>query len=798
MRRIYLVLLFFLPLFAQAQEYTVQNCTYSLLTPQGAPTNLVLGDDVVSAPIDMGFNFPFYGREYRRVYISSNGFLSFENPQTSGCCSGQNLPTNFANTIIAFAWDDLYTDDGVVEYYTLGQMPNRTFVLEFSNVGHCCANSNEVTVQVQLHESGEIRMLSAVNNHAGRFATMGIQDFERGFAAVSGRNGEDWSAAANECYSFTPPCAFIATSQAAASPCEVNLSATISRQPVAVGQQTDEDCIADFSQTGLAQSFTASGNVSCGAAIYLRDGSAAAGSVTIELWDSLPTNPNAQQLAVATVPVAENGAWATVYWAEPVQIITGRRYHLVFSGSSPAQCVAGTLNSSYLGGNSFANNYTSFTGFDYTFRVFGCAQYAWSNGTTTSAQSVGTGGTYNLTVDVGGACALTGSERVTIDLPEVSITQVSIGNFCAPEVALTADVGRLAAVAQEETDGCMSFFSDPIAQSFEATAASSCGAALLLDANGAGFGNLVFELRDSLPNATTSTVLATGLANNVLDGEWALVEWTTIPTLTLGNRYYLVVSSSNANHCAAGSANVNRYAGGNAFAGGGFAPFVNFDFSFRVYACPQYVWSTGATAATLNVDTTGAYSVSVDIGGGCLVSNSENIVLAPYPLTVSATSVVAACGSCVDGSATATPSGATGAVSFLWSNGQTTATATGLQTGTYSATVTDANGCQSSTSVAVGVLSSLGEMGAAAASVQVFPNPTSGEFSLLGLPTGLVRLRVYASTGQLIEQQTRESSTGEPLQITINSMPAGVYLLHVDTEAGQPLARLRVVLMRGE
>lgn len=798
MRRIYLVLLSFLPLFAQAQEYTVQSCTYSLLTPQGAPTNLVLGDDVVSAPIDMGFNFPFYGQEYRRVYVSSNGFLSFENPQTSGCCAGQNLPTNFANTIIAFAWDDLYTDDGVVEYYTLGQMPNRVFVLEFSNVGYCCVNTNEVTAQVQLHESGEIRILSAVNNHAGRFATMGIQDFERGFAAVSGRNGEDWSAAANECYSFTPPCAFVATSQVAASPCAVELSANISRQPVAVTQQTDEDCIADFSQTGLAQSFTASGNLSCGAAIYLRDGSAAAGSVTIELWDSLPTNPNAQQLAVATAPVAENGAWATVYWAEPVQIITGRRYHLVFSGSSAAQCVAGTLNSSYLGGNSFANNYTSFTGFDYTFRVFGCAQYVWSNGVTTSAQSVGTGGTYNLTIDVGGACALTGSERVTIDLPEVSITQASVGTICAPEVALTADVGRLAAIAQEETDGCMSFFSDPIAQSFEATTTSSCGAALLLDANGAGVGNLVFELRDSLPNAATSTTLATGLANNVNDGEWALVEWTTIPTLTPGNRYYLVVSSSNADHCAAGSANVNRYAGGNAFAGGGFAPFANFDFSFRLYACPQYVWSTGATAATLNAYTTGAYAVSVDIGGGCLVSNSENIVLTPYPLAITVTATAASCQGCVDGSATATTTGATGAVLYQWSDGQTGAVATALQAGIYVVTASDANGCEVAETVTVGISTAVDEHSENAGNVRLFPNPTSGEFSLLGLPTGLVRLRVYASTGQLIEQQTRECSTGEPLQMSVGELPAGVYLLHVDTEAGQPLARLRVVLLRGE
>ena len=48
--------------------------------------------------------------------------------------------------------------------------------------------------------------------------------------------------------------------------------------------------------------------------------------------------------------------------------------------------------------------------------------------------------------------------------------------------------------------------------------------------------------------------------------------------------------------------------------------------------------------------------------------------------------------------ATATPSGGASPYTYLWSDGQTSQTATGLVAGTYTCTVTDANGCSSITS----------------------------------------------------------------------------------------------------
>ena len=54
-----------------------------------------------------------------------------------------------------------------------------------------------------------------------------------------------------------------------------------------------------------------------------------------------------------------------------------------------------------------------------------------------------------------------------------------------------------------------------------------------------------------------------------------------------------------------------------------------------------------------------------------------------------------------DGSATVAASGGTSPYTYLWSDGQSTASANGLSAGTYTATITDANGCISTTTATI-------------------------------------------------------------------------------------------------
>lgn len=101
-----------------------------------------------------------------------------------------------------------------------------------------------------------------------------------------------------------------------------------------------------------------------------------------------------------------------------------------------------------------------------------------------------------------------------------------------------------------------------------------------------------------------------------------------------------------------------------------------------------YSWSTGATTQTINVNTSGTYTVTVTQAGGCTATNSTVVTVAAPP-TPSITGTNVLC----QGQSTTFDAGAY--VSYLWNTGATTQTIQPVPTGagTYTVTVTDANGC---------------------------------------------------------------------------------------------------------
>jgi hypothetical protein len=172
----------------------------------GVGTTLALGDDQVSGGIAIGFPFTFFCNSYSTVYVSSNGFLSFDAASPSGCCSGQILPDpNTPNNVIAAVWDDLYPPGaGNVHTQTVGVAPNRRFVLTYNGIPTCCGSTPEVTTQIILYETThviEIHSTSITNASPG---TMGIENATGTTAfVVAGRNSSTWTAS-NEAWRFTP------------------------------------------------------------------------------------------------------------------------------------------------------------------------------------------------------------------------------------------------------------------------------------------------------------------------------------------------------------------------------------------------------------------------------------------------------------------------------------------------------------------------------------------------------------------------------------------------------------------
>ena len=120
---------------------------------------------------------------------------------------------------------------------------------------------------------------------------------------------------------------------------------------------------------------------------------------------------------------------------------------------------------------------------------------------------------------------------------------------------------------------------------------------------------------------------------------------------------------------------------------GGFAPYT-------------YAWSTGATTPSIYNLTAGTYSVAINSASGVGCSTSSMITIASNPQVIVVTSPnnSISCGTFAAVSASA--SGGTGSLTYLWSNGATS-NSTNVYSGTYVVTVTDALGCKGTNSVTV-------------------------------------------------------------------------------------------------
>ncbi|SER50531.1 SprB repeat-containing protein, partial [Neolewinella agarilytica] len=105
-----------------------------------------------------------------------------------------------------------------------------------------------------------------------------------------------------------------------------------------------------------------------------------------------------------------------------------------------------------------------------------------------------------------------------------------------------------------------------------------------------------------------------------------------------------------------------------------------------------YAWSNGQTDATATGLVAGTYTVTVTDANGC-TETAEGTVNEPTDVTATVADADVLCNGDADGTLTVVADGGTADYTYEWSNGQTDATATGLVAGTYTVTVTDANGC---------------------------------------------------------------------------------------------------------
>jgi subtilisin family serine protease len=143
---------------------------------QPANSIVLSGDEDVSAPVGLGFSFPFYGHRFTQVRVCTNGYLQFGND--GPLYSNRGLPTTAgARNMIAAFWDDLHFGSGVNRVYV--HFDGTRSVITWDAVPRYNDITSVVTFQCILYPSGEIRFQYRTMVGNASNATVGIQDSTR-------------------------------------------------------------------------------------------------------------------------------------------------------------------------------------------------------------------------------------------------------------------------------------------------------------------------------------------------------------------------------------------------------------------------------------------------------------------------------------------------------------------------------------------------------------------------------------------------------------------------------------------
>lgn len=321
----------------------------------------------------------------------------------------------------------------------------------------------------------------------------------------------------------------------------------------------------------------------------------------------------------------------------------------------------------------------------------GYSSYQWDNGSVSASLTVSTAGNYTITVTDANGCTGTTSATVVMNsLPVPSIN--GLNAICAgSSTTLTASPAGANYV----------WSTGSIASSITAAAASSY-TVTVTDANGCSDQTTHTLTLNALPTPSiTGTTSACQTQPAIIDaGVYNSYSWSTgaaTQTINATTTGTYVVVVTDANGCTGSTfINVTIFANPTPTITGtlrfctGKSTTISGDPGYNTYT-----WSDGSTTASINITIGGSYDLTVTDGNGCFGTTSVNIVENTLP-AVAITGPTDFCdGSSVQLQTLQPASG------YIWSDGSTNPQFTVTQTGTYTVTVTDNNGCSNNTSYSV-------------------------------------------------------------------------------------------------
>lgn len=113
-----------------------------------------------------------------------------------------------------------------------------------------------------------------------------------------------------------------------------------------------------------------------------------------------------------------------------------------------------------------------------------------------------------------------------------------------------------------------------------------------------------------------------------------------------------------------------------------------------------YLWSNGATSASISSLAPGTYGVVVTDANGCQ-GTGQAVITQPSAIVISADVIDAACFGFNNGAASISVSGGASPYQYAWSNGISASAMDNAYAGNYTVLVTDANGCVQETTIVI-------------------------------------------------------------------------------------------------
>ncbi|MEI6882020.1 MAG: PKD domain-containing protein, partial [Bacteroidota bacterium] len=454
-------------------------------------------------------------------------------------------------------------------------------------------------------------------------------------------------------------------------------------------------------QTVSVSGFTVNTSVtpaSCGSSNGTATATPAVAGTYTYAWSNGQTTQTATGLAAGSytcVVSASSGCTSTV----TVSIVSSGSLSATTSVNSVA-CFGGSTGSATASGTGGTSPYT----------------YSWNNGASGATASNLVAGTYSVTVSDASGCSTT--QTATITQPTaLAATATAAAPSCL------GGTGSATVTASGGTSPYTYLWSNGATTTTASGLGNGNYTVTVTDNRGCNITKSVTVNQPTLlvANISPTAILCNGVASGALTASvsggtapytysWSNAS-TTANISNLGPGTY-TVTVTDASGCIKTASSTltqptllvasisstaimcNGAANGilTASASGGTAPY-------------SYSWSTGATTASISNLGPATYTVTVTDASGCTKTASSTLTQ-PAALNVSMGSTIASCGAS-NGTATATPAIA-GTYSYLWSNGQTTQTATALTAGNYTVTVTSASGCSANASV---IVSSTGSVG---------------------------------------------------------------------------------------